>query len=443
MEIKFNIKKTSKNSLEDLLDIRKKNVKSEYWEELESQEESEVETKPKKTIRICFEEYQKIKAEPFSELGPYMNTIFFQFNYSPIINKLFPSLKKEKYERIESLNHSWRHYNCEVNACIHKTRSDTFSKKILQVYVSFINKYLSHVFGISKISEALNILNKKLKFKIYDFANETEEKTIYLYEENELKGNGCTFIFLKELRRLYDCLVYSQQCFKMSILYMFFYGVEKLSENIFYEYVTKNEVVSTLLYQIKLIFEKNSEDNDVINFINNFTIGITKDLKKDEYDKKIDNIYHHPEFNERCYQIFAQEYEAIDKYNLDIIPKKINYVYKEVKDLEKDYKLNGDEPEIQEDEKVKEIKDLDELVKYIQGDEKKKKKKKKKKENPINKLEQFNVINKNVEDDQMSIVSHDTIFSNFKKDIRSDNIEDENLIKIKPNLSENFIENLK
>ena len=133
MEIKFNIKKTSKNSLEDLLDIRKKNVKSEYWEELESQEESEVETKPKKTIRICFEEYQKIKAEPFSELGPYMNTIFFQFNYSPIINKLFPSLKKEKYERIESLNHSWRHYNCEVNACIHKTRSDTFSKKILQV----------------------------------------------------------------------------------------------------------------------------------------------------------------------------------------------------------------------------------------------------------------------------------------------------------------------
>jgi len=58
-------------------------------------------------------------------------------------------------------------------------------------------------------------------------------------------------------------------------------------------------------------------------------------------------------------------------------------------------------------------------------------------------LEQFNIINKKVEDDQMSIVSHDTIFSNFKKDIRSDNIEDENLIKIKPNLSENFIENLK
>ena len=443
MEKKFNIKKTSKNSLEDLLDIRNKNLKFKYWEELETEDESEAETKPKKTIRICFEEYQKIKSEPFSELGPYMNTIFFQFNFSPIINKLFPSLKKEKYERIESLNHSWRHYNCEVNICVHKTRMDTFSKKILHVYVSFINKYLSHIFGISKISDCLNVLNKKLKFKIYDFANETEEKEIYLNEENELKGNGCTFIFLKELRRLYDCLVYSQQCFKMSIFYMFFHGIEKVSENIFYEYVIQNEVVSTLLYQIKLIFEKNSEDKDVINFINNFTIEIKKDLKKDDYDIKIDDIYNHPEFGERVYQIFAQEYEAIDKDKLDTIPMKINYVYKEVKDLEKDYKLNGDEIEIQEDEKVKEIKDLDELVKYIQGDAKKKKKKKKKKENPINKLEQFNIINKNVEDDQMSIVSHDTIFSNFKKDIRSDNIEDENLIKIKPNLSENFIENLK
>ena len=62
MEKKFNIKKTSKNSLEDLLDIRKKNLKFKYWEELETEDESEAETKPKKTIRICFEEYQKMEA---------------------------------------------------------------------------------------------------------------------------------------------------------------------------------------------------------------------------------------------------------------------------------------------------------------------------------------------------------------------------------------------
>ena len=53
-------------------------------------------------------------------------------------------------------------------------------------------------------------------------------------------------------------------------------------------------------------------------------------------------------------------------------------MYKKIKDLEKDYKLNGDEIDFKEDEKVKEITDLDELAKYIQGDPKKKKKKKKK-----------------------------------------------------------------
>ena len=73
---------------------------------------------------------------------------------------------------------------------------------------------------------------------------------------------------------------------------------------------------------------------------------------------------------------------------------------------------------------------------------KKKKKKKKKKENPINQLEKFNIKNNNLEEDQMSIISHDTIFSNFKKDIRNDNIEDEDAVKIKPNISEKFIENL-
>ena len=58
-------------------------------------------------------------------------------------------------------------------------------------------------------------------------------------------------------------------------------------------------------------------------------------------------------------------------------------------------------------------------------------------------LAKMNLYNNNLEDDQMSIVSHDTIFSNFKADIRKDNIEDENIIKIKPAISDKFIENLK
>ena len=438
MEKEYNIKKTLKNSLNDILDIKKKDIQKEYWLELESEAEKE----PPKKIKIWFEEYQKVKEDPFSEIETYMNTIFFQFNYSPIINKIFPLLKKENETRIESLNHEWRKYNFEENCCIHKTRTDTFAKRILSIYVSFINKYLSHIFGIPKVSDCVNILNKKIIFKIYDFTDEKEENTIYLNIENELKGNGCTFIFLKELRRLYDCLFFSQKCFKMNILYFFYSGINNLAENIFYKYVIENEVVSSLLYQIKLIFEKYSDDKDVIIFINNFTIEMNKELKQEEFEKKLDDIYNHPEFPKRVYETFAQEYKAIDKYKLDIIPKKINYEFKKVKDLEKDYKLNGDEIEIQEDEKIKEIKDLDELVNYIQGDKKKKKKKKKKKENPINQLEKFNIKNNNLEEDQMSIISHDTIFSNFKKDIRNDNIEDEDAVKIKPNISEKFIENL-
>ncbi len=181
-----------------------------------------------------------------------------------------------------------------------------------------------------------------------------------------------------------------------------------------------------------------------MNLINKFTIENKKELKQKEYYNKIKDIYSMKEYDERVYAMIFKEFEEVIKFKLnDEIPKKINYEFKEVKDLEKDYKLNGDEIEFKEDEKVNQIKDLDELVKYIQG-EKKKKKKKKKKENPFNKLEKFNNNNNmNLDDDQMSIISHDTIFSTFKADIRNDNIDDEDLIKIKPMISDKFIENLK
>ena len=425
MEKKYEIKKTLKNTLEDILDIHKKNIRTEYWEELKSTKDSETDIEPekKKKVKIYYEDYNKIVNETFSEMTKYMQKIFVKFNYSPIIDKLFPSIKKETDDKIENLNQIWRHYMIEFNGCIHKFKSDTYAKKILNVYVNYINNYLSHIFSIPKVSDCLNILNKKITFKIYDFIEEKEDKTIYLDIERELKGTGCTFIFLKELRRLYDCLIISENCFKESILFMFFHNVYNLSGNIFYKYVIENEVVSSLLYQIKLIFEYNSDDKEVINFINKYAIDIKKDLKQDEYEKKIDDIYNHPEFNIRV-EGFYQEYAEIDKYKLDIFPKKVNYVYKKIKDLEKDYKLNGDEIEYKEDEKVKEIKDLDELAKYLQNDPKKKKKKKKKKENPINMLEKLNINNINLEDDQVSIVSHDTIFSNFKADIRNDNIVD-------------------
>ena len=126
------------------------------------------------------------------------------------------------------------------------------------------------------------------------------------------------------------------------------------------------------LFAIKLI------NKEVVEFINKYAIENKKGLKLDEYEKKINDIYNNPDFNGKIiYEGFKKEYVEIDKFNLDKIPAKVKYVYKDIKYLEKDYKLNRDENEYEEEEKIKEIKDLDELAKYIQGEPKKKKKKKK------------------------------------------------------------------
>ena len=131
-----------------------------------------------------------------------------------------------------------------------------------------------HLFSIPKVSESLNIINKKATFKIYNFEevknNGDDKNKIYLDIEKELKGSGCTFIFLKELKRLYDGLITGSICFKNTFMIFIFYGIDNLIDNIFYMYVIENEVVSSLLYQIKLIFELNADDNkDVLNLLVN------------------------------------------------------------------------------------------------------------------------------------------------------------------------------
>ena len=160
-----NIKKTSKNSLEDPLDIRKKNVRTSFFEKYDPDKTNTIKLK----IKFDSDEINKIKEEPYSEITNYMNKIFVKFNFSPIIDKLFPNIKKEPDYKIEALNYSWCYYNSVVNCCIHKTIRDTFSKKILYSFITFVNNYLTHIFSIPKISECLNVLNNKLKFKIYNF----------------------------------------------------------------------------------------------------------------------------------------------------------------------------------------------------------------------------------------------------------------------------------
>ena len=70
--------------------------------------------------------------------------------------------------------------------------------------------------------------------------------------EKELKGNGCTFIFLKELKIIW-LFILSSNYFKYCIEYCLIFENEKLSKNIFHKYLIENEVVSSLIYRIKLI----------------------------------------------------------------------------------------------------------------------------------------------------------------------------------------------
>ena len=190
MEQKNNSKKTSKILLDDILDIRKKLLNPNL--NIFDKEGHEV-------IKINGEELELLQERPFSELATFMNNIFIKYNYSPIMNKIFASLTKENDDKLRSMYNLWKYFSLRTTFVMHKAKIDIYSKKIVNVFINFVNKYLSHIFGISKIYEALNILNKKIKFKIYDFAKENEEKDIYLNIESELKGAGCTFIFLKEI----------------------------------------------------------------------------------------------------------------------------------------------------------------------------------------------------------------------------------------------------
>ena len=458
------ISQTQKNYLSDLLDIYKKEPILDYIQyclkELDEQQKNkktdEMQNQDKQGvclnvvgIKIYFKKKEngiyspyftdacKIDFSTFDnhrlyedlELHKYMFKVFSKYNYSPIINKICNNTK-ESHENLLKETFVWDTYISNDLCCNMSYDMNKFKNKIIRNYISFINQYLLHIFSIPKVSECLNILNKKVEFKIHNFNNKNKnekDNEIYLDIEKEFKSNGCSFIFLIELKRLYDCLILSSNYFKYNFENCLLFEIEKLTKNLFFKYVIENEVVSSLIYQIKLIFSlKKNSNNEILNLINKFTINLRAEIEKENYLIKI--------FNE------------IYKNDSSKFPEKEKFNFKEIKFLEKDYELNGNEIKYKEDEKIKEINDIDELTKYIQGEgveNKKKKKKKKRKENPINILSKINYNENKLDDDLTSIYSHDTIFSNFKKDIQNDMIEGNNFVKNKPILSDKFLEGSK
>ena len=369
-----------------------------------------------------------------SNLDLYIRKLFSKFNYSPIIKKFFG--KKITFAELEELSIIWRFY-VEIKIKKEEQAISEFRNKLLKTMTDNVKTLIRHIFSIMRIREAIYTIQNVFQYHYFYILKEAEKKskekafdmrTTRLDSNKEISGNGASFILIKELKRALNMLLYSSQ--------YLFYSFESIFNNdfnylymtlrkIFYEFFNKNCFFSTLLFNIKAIFIR-SNMKEVCDEIDKLTLPFEYDFDgkfiKEEYiNIKFEN-------SEEVLFDFKQSFDQLG-YSVD-------------KNDEK-----GEEIiiETEEEKKVNEIKDIDELLKYIEGDssQKKKKKKKKKKENPINILDKLREENKNIDPETLfqsstSVISHDSIVSAFKRDLREDTM-DNNFEKIKPNFSENFI----
>ena len=228
-------------------------------------------------------------------------------------------------------------------------------------------------------------------------------------------------------------LIYSTKYFYYSFGELFnndFHFMYMIQRKIFYDYIEQDCFFSSLLFNLKGIFIR-SDKKEVCEEIDNLTLSFEYDFDstfiKNEYAKidlgknKNENLF---DF-EKCFDQLNYSVDKNDEKGEDIVI------------------------ETEEEKKVNEMKDIDELLKYIEDgtQHKKKKKKKKKKENPINILDKFILEDRKLDDDllsqsSMSIISHDSVVSAFKRELKNDAV-DNNFEKTKPVLSEEFIAQLK
>ena len=377
---------------------------------------------------------KNLESSLVSNLELYIRKLFSKFNYSPVIKKVFG--KKITFSELEELAIMWRFY-VELKIINDEQLITEFRNKLIKAMTNNIKLLIRHIFSIMRIREAIysiqnvfqthyfHILKKqemKIKEKAFDM------RIARLDSNKEISGNGASFILIKELKRALNMLLYSSQYLFYSFEPLFNKDFEFLHitlNKIFYEFFIKNYFFSILLYNIKAIFIR-SDMKEVCDEIDNLTLP----FEDDPDDKTIRGDYPKIkiEDSEEVLFDFKQCFDQLG-YSVD-------------KNDEK-----GEEiiVETEEEKKVNEIKDIDELLKYIEGDtsKKKKKKKKKKKDNPINILDKLKEENKVIDDETLSqssfsVVSHDSVVSAFKRDLREETM-DNNYEKIKPNFSEDFI----
>ena len=358
-----------------------------------------------------------------------------------------------------------------------------------------VGKYKEKVFEIEELKNLHNALQRQiLNEQIYRNNNSLESNVAtnsnsngslnnsYLEDENflknnlilnpqdELSGKGISHILLRELINIKRTLKISSKeiegifRYPLNILKdengkKIKFSVELMQREEFCKILLNDELISSLLTQIKDIFSrsKNPEvtkwlleldenyehKNEMTRFIEyiNDKLSIKKNNEnKNDNSNYLEELKNKEEINEQNEKIYEKEEEEINKK----IKKKRN------KKTENNNKMNNQEEKMNE----LQFKDIDEILNYIndETDSKKGKKKckkaKKNKNKKINKEEEKekeNEINKEKNNycENEDLLNFEKEFQNFKEELTKDTMyvyEINN--KIKPCLSENFLKQI-
>ena len=370
----------------------------------------------------------------------YLKKLFCKFNYSPLIKKIFGT--KITFLELEELSLIWRYY-IQIKILNDEKLVKEFKDKIFKHAIEIIKFLIKNIFSIIKLREVIYSM-QIFQIHYFHILKKEEEKSggqkAFHFElirgdyKKEIQGNGACFIVLKELKRSLDMLIYSTKYLYYSFGELFnndFHFIYMLQRRLYYDFFLKDCFFSSLLFDAKAIFIR-SDYKEICKLVDDLTVNFEYDFD-DKFIKKeyLDYKFVQNEGNRERLFDFNKCYNQLD-YSVD-------------KNDEK-----GEEivVETEEEKKINEMKDIDELLKYIEGDSKiKKKKKKKKKENPINILDKLISQNKNIDDDLLSqsatsIISHDSVVSAFKRDLRNDAV-DNNFEKQKPVISNEFLSKIK
>ena len=377
---------------------------------------------------------QNIESTFDSNLDLYIKKLFCKFNYSPIIKKIFG--KKITFSELEELAIMWRFY-VELKIPKDSKSLTEFRNKLFKIMTDNIILIIKHIFSIMRIREAIYSIQNVFQLHYFNILKRDEIKNkekafdmrlAKVDPNKEVTGNGACFILIKELKRALNMLLYSSQYLFYSFETIFnndFNFLYKILNQMFYEFFIHDCFFSTLLYNMKAIFIR-SDMKEVCNEIDKLTLPFENEFENKNKKEEEQNIHFKDPGKrlfdfKRCFDQLGYSVDKNDEKGEEIII------------------------ETEEEKKINEMKDIDELLKYIEGDssKKKKKKKKKKKDNPINILDKLKQENKIIDDDNLSqssfsVVSHDSIVSAFKRDLKGDTV-DNNYDKIKPNFSENFM----